>query len=286
MLGAAMVSEGPIEPSAHDAAFCIAKAGEGHVAHPRCDGTADPHTHVAGADASASHGGLTDERLAESAARGCLASFDQLARRSQVPLVRFLQRRFPSRRDAEDVAQEALIGAYRAIGRYRTGARFRPWLFTIAYRIAVSRGRSDAAERRTAGEGLAESLGDPSPGPPQEAIAREARESLWSVARRELSHDQVTALWLFYVEEMPAGDVARVMGRSWVSVKTMLHRARHRLAGHVTPDGSLRAVDEATDRATAGEAARRPGVAARGEVRSARAQTDRPPAALRSGDVS
>jgi DNA-directed RNA polymerase specialized sigma24 family protein len=42
------------------------------------------------------------------------------------------------------------------------------------------------------------------------------------------------ALWLFYVDEVSAGDVAKILNRSWVSVKTLLHRARKKLAPYVT----------------------------------------------------
>ena len=45
-----------------------------------------------------------------------------------------------------------------------------------------------------------------------------------------LSDEQLCATWLFYVEEMPAPQIAEVLGRSWVSVKTILFRARRKLA--------------------------------------------------------
>jgi DNA-directed RNA polymerase specialized sigma24 family protein len=58
----------------------------------------------------------------------------------------------------------------------------------------------------------------------------ESRGTLWHRAQQVLSEEQYLALWLFYVDEVPAGDVARILNRSWVSVKTMLHRARRKLA--------------------------------------------------------
>ncbi|MGB7157586.1 MAG: sigma factor, partial [Tepidisphaeraceae bacterium] len=91
--------------------------------------------------------GLTarsDEDLARDARAGSVASFEVLARRVQGPLVAFLARRFPSRRDAEDVSQEALVRVWRALPSYRDGMRVRTWVFTIAYRLAVSRGRGEA----------------------------------------------------------------------------------------------------------------------------------------------
>lgn len=175
----------------------------------------------------------SDEQLARDARAGCLASFEELARRLQVPLVRFLSRRFPSRRDAEDLTQETLLRVYQSLGRYQDGRRFRTWVFTIAYRLAVSRGRGEEA---TPGE-LTESVAAGGASDPSVVVdGRERGERVWRVAREVLTEEQVAALWLYYVEELPAGDVARVMGRSWVSVKTMLHRARKRLAKHLTDE--------------------------------------------------
>ena len=64
----------------------------------------------------------------------------------------------------------------------------------------------------------------------------EATDSLWRIARETLSDEQLAALWLFSVEDMSAPEIAKVLGRSWVSVKTMLHRARRRLQSELKLD--------------------------------------------------
>jgi RNA polymerase sigma-70 factor (ECF subfamily) len=173
----------------------------------------------------------SDEDLARESRAGSVASFEELARRLQVPLIRFLSRRFPSRQDAEDLTQETLLQAYQSLAGYRDGRRFRTWVFTIAYRLAVSRGRAE----KIAGE-MPRDVADDREGPPAAMERREHEGRIWAVARDALSEEQVTALWLYYVEELSAGDVARVMRRSWVSVKTMLHRARKKLAPHLAAE--------------------------------------------------
>jgi RNA polymerase sigma factor (sigma-70 family) len=191
---------------------------------------------------------LSDEELACAARAGSVASFDELARRVQVPLVRFLSRKFPSRSDAEDVAQDALIRAYVSLPTYRDGHRFRPWLFTIAYRLAVSRGRSDSTA-----VAMPDSYRDERATSPSEDFeARDRHDRIWSVARAVLSDEQVAALWLYYVEDLPAGDVAKVLGRSWVSVKTMLHRARKKLEPHLAAEVGVAARDELAPVSTGG----------------------------------
>ncbi|HZZ42133.1 MAG TPA: sigma-70 family RNA polymerase sigma factor [Tepidisphaeraceae bacterium] len=173
----------------------------------------------------------SDEELARQARAGSVASFDELARRVQIPLIGFLERRFPSRQDAEDITQETLIRAYQSLARYQDHRRFRTWVFTIAYRIAVSRGRSE----RPAIE-MADDFPDLRENAHESMDRRESSQRIWAVANAVLTEDQVTALWFYYVEDLPAGDIARVMGRSWVSVKTMLHRARKKLHPHLAAE--------------------------------------------------
>ena len=87
-------------------------------------------------------------------------------------------------------------------------------------------------------------------GPVEEATREETRDGIWRRARDLLSEEQYMALWLFYVDEIPAGDVARILNRSWVSVKTLLHRARkklHPVLAELGPDGMDRDLDETMD---------------------------------------
>ena len=67
-------------------------------------------------------------------------------------------------------------------------------------------------------------------GPEQIGIESEQRSSLWQTAKSCLGETQFTALWLFYVEDMPLVEIGKVMKRptSWVKVNLM--RARRRLS--------------------------------------------------------
>jgi RNA polymerase sigma-70 factor (ECF subfamily) len=167
----------------------------------------------------------TDEELARRARDGCAASFEQLVRRFQVPLLHFLRRQGAAA-DAEDLLQETFLRAYANLHRYRAGWRLATWLFTIARRVAINHHRRS----RPAIVDLSwESAVSNVPEPHQVLVEEESRRRLWHLAARVLSADEWTALWLFYVEEMPAREIAAVLGRSWVGVKTMLFRSRKRL---------------------------------------------------------
>jgi RNA polymerase sigma-70 factor, ECF subfamily len=173
---------------------------------------------------------MTDEQLARRAQEGCRRSFEQLVLRYQVPLLRFITERVRCVADAEDLVQETFVRAYRRIDNYHDQWRFSTWLFTIAHRLAVSHLRSPRS-RALAGIDQVERQLPPSAtvDPGRDLMERENRQRFWETAAGVLSEEQLAAVWLFYVEGMGAKDVAEVLGRSWVSVKTMLFRARRKL---------------------------------------------------------
>lgn len=173
----------------------------------------------------------SDERLAALAQAGSAASFEQLVRRLQVPLVHFLLRRTRCLADAEDLAQDAFVRVYRSLASYSSKWRFRTWLFTIAHRLAInlSHRRRRAGPASPALDDLASSAAEVC----DMVAVEESRRSLWNTASTVLAADEVSALWLHYVEELSTAEVAQVLGRSRVAVKTMLFRARKRLEPHL-----------------------------------------------------
>jgi RNA polymerase sigma factor (sigma-70 family) len=172
---------------------------------------------------------LADEELARRACAGSAACYEEIVRRYQAPLMRFLTKRFPSRRDAEDILQDAFVRGWQALHRYDSRYPFRTWIYTIAYRLAVSRGRRETVTE----EALPEQSAAGGARPEVLVEREESRETLWQKARAVLSEEQYMALWLFYVDDVPAGEVARILNRSWVSVKTLMHRARRKLAPYL-----------------------------------------------------
>jgi len=179
-----------------------------------------------------------DETLAARARGGCAVSFEELVRRYQVPLLHFLRERGPEA-DAEDVLQETFIRAYQNLDKFKAKWRFSTWLFTIARRLNSNERRRVRSESDTA---AVDSLPDRHGDPAERAADAEHRERLWAVAAEVLEEEQHTALWLFYVEEMPVKEIAKVLNRFTPSVKTMLHRARRKLMPvfeRMESDGSL-----------------------------------------------
>ena len=166
------------------------------------------------------------EQLAAQAAAGCSASFERLVETLGPRLLRFLHRRLGDRHAAEDVLQETFLKVHRNFHRYDPSRKFATWLFTIAARLAASHCRR---RRRVVSIEDVDLPNDAGPGPAEIAAAREAHAGIWAVAASALSAEQFTVLWLRTVEEMTVRETAKVMGKTAVGVKVLLHRARRRL---------------------------------------------------------
>ena len=85
-----------------------------------------------------------DEDLVREAQGGSLAAFEGLALRHYPFCLRYAWRQLGDREDAEEAVQDAMLRAWRSIGRCREQSRFRAWLLAIV----INRCRSYGARRR------------------------------------------------------------------------------------------------------------------------------------------
>ncbi len=169
----------------------------------------------------------TNEQLALQAQAGCRVSFAELVARFQVPLLHFLRQRTGGLHDAEDLTQDVFVRAFRSLQRYEPKWRFSTWLYTIAHRLSLNARRRWRPPVDRRGLEFATAAG----APPDDTLASEEESSrLWRTAAAVLTVEQLTSLWLFYVEEMPLDDIARVLGRSSGAAKGLLFRGRRKLA--------------------------------------------------------
>ena len=131
-----------------------------------------------------------------------------------------------NRPDAEDVAQEAFVKAYRDFRQLRDRERFRAWLVRMTWRLAIDRQRGD---RRRAIRDLEHGLPDTvSPAPADELVARERAAHLWS-AIDALPDKLRIVIVLAGIEGHDLAEIARLLNVPPGTVKSRLFRARHRL---------------------------------------------------------
>src|SRR5437588_8810305 len=102
---------------------------------------------------------VTDAELVERARQGDPAAFGELVERHRSAVFRAALAALGSAADAEDVAQETFLTAYRKLSSFRAEASFKTWLLTIAWHQAINQRRGLKRWWRLVGErGRADAL--------------------------------------------------------------------------------------------------------------------------------
>jgi RNA polymerase sigma-70 factor (ECF subfamily) len=155
--------------------------------------------------------------------------------------------------DAEDVAQEASIRAFRKLESFRAESKFSTWLISITINEARTRLRRQALVRMEPLDQLPNDDKCISPALlrgwreiPSEAVQREEVRNLIQLAVEQLPDIYREVFLLRDMEELTISETAEVLNISIPSVKVRLHRARMRLQKQLAPQ--LRTVNRASTR--------------------------------------
>ncbi|WP_025732966.1 RNA polymerase sigma factor RpoE [Carnimonas nigrificans] len=175
---------------------------------------------------------LTDKQLVERAQAGDSRAFDLLVKKYQHKIIGLIGRYVFDQAEVYDVAQEAFIKAYRALGKFRNESAFYTWIYRIAINTAknhlVARGRrppgsdmdiSDAEVLDFSGR-----LADIET--PEAAIARDQLEAAVFEAIENLPEDLRTAITLREMDGLAYEDIANVMQCPVGTVRSRIFRAR------------------------------------------------------------
>ncbi len=131
------------------------------------------------------------------------------------------------REDAEEVAQDAFVKAFRSLEGYQGGGKFSTWLYSIAYRTAISKLRSRRRNITT--------VDDLSVFDDREAVMPRSdgeahdRRALLEFALAQLDPEDAAVVTLYYLHELNVEEIVTVTGLGASNVKVKLHRSRKRL---------------------------------------------------------
>ena len=182
---------------------------------------------------------LDDLALVERARTGDVNAYEALVQQYQQLAFRVAYQVTGDAADAEDAAQEAFVNAYYALGRFRPGAPFKPWLCRIVANEA--RNRRMAAHRRTAlteRAQRAQASGEAAPSPEAAAEADEFRDTLLTTLGRLRDDDRlILAYRLFF--DFSEADMAEALKVPKGTVKSRLSRALARLRDALPADFNL-----------------------------------------------
>ena len=155
--------------------------------------------------------------------------------------------------DAEDVAQEAFIKAFRNLSTFRGDAKFSTWLISITLNEARSRLRRQNIVRMQSLDEPPDEEGSVSPALlrdwreiPSEAVEREEVRTLIKKAVETLPDIYRQVFLLRDVEELDVSETAQALSISIANVKVRLHRARMMLQKELAPQ--LKTINRAPKR--------------------------------------
>ncbi|MFO8045943.1 MAG: RNA polymerase sigma factor RpoE [Halomonas sp.] len=183
----------------------------------------------------------TDQQLVERAQQGDNRAFDLLVKKYQHKIIGLIGRYVHDHSEVQDVAQEAFIKAYRALGKFRSESAFYTWMYRIAINTAknhlVSRGRRppgsdlDIADAEIVDHSgrLADSE------TPEAAMARDQLEAAVFEAIDNLPDDLRTAITLRELEGLSYEDIAQIMHCPVGTVRSRIFRAREAVDQHIQP---------------------------------------------------
>lgn len=175
-----------------------------------------------------------DENIViERCKKGDLSAFDELVRRYEKPVYNFAYRMAGNYDDASDIASEALIKVFNAIGSFRGEASFTTWLYRIVTNVYLDhrkrrRGRGDVSldEYLELDEGsVPRQVVDTAPTPSEEFEIRARNDALMR-AVGELPEYQRMMVLLFHGQGLSYEEIAEIMSLPIGTVKSRLNRAR------------------------------------------------------------
>ncbi len=179
-----------------------------------------------------------EDRLVEEARKGGREAFAELVRRHERRVYGVVYRMAGDHSDADDLAQEVFMTAWRSIGSFRGGSSFYTWLYRIAVNASLTFLRKRAREKGR--EAFDENLGVPdrahgAPSSPEASSAAiefrgRAEEALLSLPAHFRSSFVLVA-----GEGLSHREAARVLGCSENTVSWRMHKARKILRARLRP---------------------------------------------------
>lgn len=194
------------------------------------------------------------ENIIARARRGDADAFEQLVVAYRDQVFRLALRMCGNEADADEVAQEAFLSAWKALPNFRGDSRFSTWLYQLTSHAAIDLMRRE--KRQIAAEDIAEvSAPDPGPSPQQQAERSETRQAVRD-AMGQLSPEYRQIVVLRFLQELSYEEIGAVLKLPPGTVKSRLNRAKAQLKEILSKSGNLFGAGSVIHTETKGKEAR------------------------------
>lgn len=182
----------------------------------------------------------TDEQLVARVQQGDRRSFDLLVLKYQHKVMGLVRRFVKDQAEAEDVAQEAFIKAYRAINSFRGDSAFYTWLYRIA--VNTAKNALDARKRRPGSDVDIDDVADFAFSDnlrveenPETLLASEDMHRIIEETLAALPEELRRALMLREFDGLSYEDIAEIMHCPIGTVRSRIFRAREAIDIAIRP---------------------------------------------------
>lgn len=171
-----------------------------------------------------------DKKIIKEIRKGDVAAFSLLIDRYRHMVYTLAFQLMKNEADAEEVAQDAFLKAYRGLNKFEGRSAFSTWIYRITYHQALSKLRKikgreigyDDDKSGTSGNSSFDEMAS-------DNIEKEDRKRFLKQALSKLKGEEATVLTLFYFEELRVEEISDITGLTVSNVKVKLHRGRQNL---------------------------------------------------------
>jgi len=135
-----------------------------------------------------------------------------------------------NREEAEEIAQDAFLKAYRSLKDFKMKSSFATWLYRIVYNTAISLVRTRKNRVLSVEEFPADAVDFLGLSSSEEEAADDYRNSLINFALQKISEAERGLITLYYYDDLDTEEIAKITGISRSNIKVKLFRARQKIA--------------------------------------------------------
>lgn len=171
-----------------------------------------------------------DTYYIEQVLEGKINAFSYLVDRHKDKAYNLAFRICGNREEAEEIAQDAFIKAYRSLRNFRNKSSFSTWLFRIVYNTSVSLVRSRKKGVLAIEEFPADAVDFLGINSNEEEAVEDYRNSLINFALQKIPEDDRGLITLYYYDDLNTEEISKITGISKSGIKVRLFRARKKMA--------------------------------------------------------
>ena len=174
--------------------------------------------------------GLGDNEIISRVLQGEQNAYAELVNRYRGYVFTLVLRMVKSREDAEEIAQDVFVKAYRSLADFRGESKFSTWLYTITNTTSITFLRKKKLEVHSLdNEKVFQAADNKDSGFRANLVGQKSRVNMVNEAIAMLSPDDAEIITLFYKAEQNLEEISKILRLETNTVKVRLHRARTRL---------------------------------------------------------